>query len=300
MAWKKVAKFVNREGGITEKAIFPFWRRTAIYVLSKLSGAGMGLVAGFAYIWGQSGFDAFEPFEALRPDEAFGPGLSLFFWLMLYGYGMLVTFAIDGLGHWKPGFRKTAVQASLHAVAGLLFFLVMPVRAPFPLQPRHLRNRRSGRSALRPSLLHGEPLGTAVGLGPGLARPRDSAHRAGRYPEGVKQDGKKTRGEGLYEAEFRYMNGTQNIHVYARKGQVISFTMTWQSDKRGGYGMQVRGPGGPNDCADYRPGPPLSGDSRGFGGKIHADRDGEYIIIASGNRIKSKLKVARSVDPKTE
>ncbi|MCM3267668.1 hypothetical protein [Paenibacillus elgii] len=283
--------------------LLPYGKRAAVYVLSKLSGAGLGIAAGLAYMWVKSDFDAFEPFEALRPDAGLGAGIGMFLWLMLYGYGMLATFAIDGLARWKPAFRRSAVQALLHAAAGLLCFLVIPFRAPFPGSLVitgiagtvgavfalffYAGSRLGRRSAWVRGLL-------------GLALPLIVLGVQALYPEGVKQDWKETRGEGLYEAEFRYMNGTQNIPVYAKKGQIVSFTMTWESDKGGGYGMQVRGPGGPNDYADYRPGPPLSGDDRGFGGTIHADRDGEYVIIASGDRVKGKLKVTWAVDAKAK
>ncbi|WP_189597131.1 hypothetical protein [Paenibacillus elgii] len=39
-------------------------------MLSKLAGAGLGIAAGFAYMWMKSDFDAFKPFEALQPDAA--------------------------------------------------------------------------------------------------------------------------------------------------------------------------------------------------------------------------------------
>lgn len=237
----------------------PTLKRNAIidHIYNKFVGAGFSFSLFVIYFIMIESFNLYELSGALT---------SLWVWAAFYGYGILISFLIDGLGRVWPWAKRWTFL--LHIFAGFIVFVFL---FDFWL-----------------ALLVAGPVGAMAALLFYMGTKFVTKNKWTSFIFAIllpivfvvvsmtdftkKENWEAVKAETSYEAKFSYFNGEHKIPIQLAKGEVLSFHVDFRTND--GWGNHLE-----NKKGKYQP-MTEQGDRLIF----TAEEESEYYIVVNGNR----------------
>ncbi|WP_047984642.1 hypothetical protein [Ornithinibacillus californiensis] len=244
----------------------PF-RKTILYLISKLSGAGF-LASIFAvYVLLVTEMDWFEFSEAIS---------GWFFWVMPFVYGIVSSMIID-LIKLKLSNKRRSTEIGLYILFGFIPFIIYMEGIMFTI----IAGSIGAASALlflfgiyltKQSKILRYVVAFVIPIVLIIMANIDFT---------TKVNWKEEQTNLSYQATFDYFNGKHEIPIEAQQGQIILFSVEFTNENGGGHGYHVR-----NRLDNY-----MGMEETVNQHAVEVPEDGIYRIIINGDGIKGKVEV---------